>query len=175
MTNNETIQDPVTDELLSWIESATRRLCASAGGLTDQQARTIVMPSGWSIAGLIGHVHDSTWFWLHHVAVGHPVDFDDKDWDNDPALAFPELLERVRRDTAQGCAEVRALPSTAEPGWWPEGAWGGYRQDTIRGVLIHLLNDNAAHSGQLDIVREQLDGGVWDYGRRSLKLPGAAV
>ncbi len=31
------------------------------------------------------------------------------------------------------------------------------------GVLLHLFADNAAHAGQLSIVRELADGGVWDY------------
>lgn len=175
MTTNETLHDPVVDDLLGWIQHSTERLCSSAGGLSEQQVRTSAAPSGWTIAGLIGHVHESTWFWLHHVCAGHPADFHEDDvWDNDPDLAFADLLDTLRRDTAQACTEVRELAGTAAPGWWPEGAWGGYRQTSIRGVLVHLLHDNAAHTGQLDIVREHLDGGVWDFGRNGIRLPGQA-
>lgn len=96
--------DPVTSELLVWITSATERIGRSADGLTEAQVRTPAAPSGWTIAGLIGHVHDSTWFWLHHVIAGNPMEFRGADgWDNDPDLPFPKLLAQLRDDTARGC------------------------------------------------------------------------
>ncbi|MEV0842117.1 DinB family protein [Actinocatenispora sera] len=172
MTQHPSQPDPVTTELLGWIQQATDRIGRSTDGLTEAQVRTPAARSGWSIAGLVGHVHDSTWFWLHHVIAGNPMQFGEDDgWDNDPALPFPELVARLRGDTARGCAAVAALASTDAPGWWPEGAWGGYRQDTVRGVLVHLLNDNAAHTGHLDLAREAIDGGVWDYGIDGVRLP----
>ena len=39
------------------------------------------------------------------------------------------------------------------------------------GVLMHLFADNAAHVGQLTIVRELTDGGVWDYSIRGVRVP----
>jgi uncharacterized damage-inducible protein DinB len=172
MTQHRSEPDPVTTELLGWIQQATDRICRATEGLTEEQVRTPAAPSGWSIAGLVGHVHDSTWFWLHHVIAGNPMQFrEDDGWDNDPDLPFRELLARLRDDTARGCATVAALASTDAPGWWPEGAWGGYRQDTVRGVLVHLLNDNAAHTGHLDLAREAIDGGVWDYAINGVRRP----
>jgi hypothetical protein len=38
-------------------------------------------------------------------------------------------------------------------------------------VLLHLLNDNAAHTGHMDIARERLDGGVWDHRRDGIRRP----
>jgi uncharacterized damage-inducible protein DinB len=172
MTCTPSLHDPVTVELLEWIRQSTERLCRSAEGLTEAQARTPVAPSGWTIAGLVGHVHESTHFWLHNVIAGHPMNFNDDDrWDNEPDIPVPLLLGRLRRDTDQGCVEVQHLSSTAAPGWWPQGAWGGYRQTTVRGVLLHLLNDNAAHTGHMDIARERLDGGVWDHRRDGIRRP----
>ncbi|GAA4200684.1 mycothiol transferase [Actinocatenispora rupis] len=172
MTQQRREPDPVTTELLDWITNSTERICRSADGLTEAQVRTPAAPSGWTIAGLVGHVRDSTWFWLHHVIAGNPMEFrGDDEWDNDPDLSFPELLARLRDDTARGCAAVARIASGDAPGWWPEGAWGGYRQDTVRGVLVHLLNDNAAHTGHLDLAREAIDGGVWDYAVNGVRRP----
>lgn len=172
MTQNQPPRDPVTIELLDWIQHSTERICRSTHGLTEEQVRTPAAPSGWTIAGLVGHMHGSTRFWLHNVVAGHPMEFQDDDpWDNDPELPFALLLDQLRRDTASACAAVAHIPSSAAPGWWPEGAWGGYRQTTVRGVLVHLLNDNAAHTGQLDMAREHLDGGVWDYSRNGIRRP----
>lgn len=170
--DHDDAHDPVTRELLGWIRSGTERIERSVHGLAEEQVRTPAAASGWTIAGLVGHVHDSTWFWLHHVVAGHPMTFtDDEAWDNDPDLPLGELLERLRRDTDRAIAAVADVPSDAAPAWWPEGAWGGYRQETVRGVLLHLLADNAAHTGHLDIAREQIDGGVRDYGPDGIRLP----
>lgn len=172
MTQNELSPDPVTVELLDWIQHSNERICRSTDGLDETQVRTPVAPSGWTIAGLVGHVHDATRFWLHHVIAGHPMDFQDDDpWDNDPQLPLAALLEQLRRDTADYCATVAHLDHGTAPGWWPEGAWGGYRQTTVRGVLVHLLSENASHTGHLDMAREHLDGGVWDYSRHGIRVP----
>jgi uncharacterized damage-inducible protein DinB len=172
MTHTTTFHDPVTVELVDWVQQSTERICRSVHGLTEAQVREPAAPSGWTIAGLVGHIHDSTWFWLRNVIAGHPMTFDDDDqWDNDPALPMTQLLQQLRTDTARGCTAVERLASDATPGWWPEEAWGGYRQETIRGVLVHLLYDNAAHTGHLDLAREQIDGGVWDYGLNGVRRP----
>lgn len=163
MASHEALRDPVTDELLDWIEASLGRIAGSVAGLSEAQVRATAAPSGWSIAGLVGHVHASTRFWLHNVIGGNAVELDERGvWDNDPIVPFPALLERVTRETSDACAAVRGRSSEDAPGWWPEGAWGGYRQHTVRGVLMHVLNDDAAHVGHLDIVRELLDGTVWD-------------
>ena len=38
-------------------------------------------------------------------------------------------------------------------------------------VLLHVLNDNASHVGHLHIVREHLDGGVWDHAKNRTSIP----
>jgi uncharacterized damage-inducible protein DinB len=172
MTHTASFHDPVTVELVEWIRQSAERVCRSVHGLAEAQVREPAAPSGWTIAGLVGHIHDSTWFWLHNVIAGHPKTFDEDDpWDNDPDLPMTQLLHRLRTDTARACAVIEHLASHAAPGWWPEGAWNGYRQATIRGVLVHLLYDNAAHTGHLDLAREQIDGGVWDYSLNAVRRP----
>ncbi|WP_165962896.1 DinB family protein [Occultella glacieicola] len=171
MTRNQAPTDPTTTDLLGWVQHTIEHLCGSTQGLTEAQVRTPVAPSGWTVAGLLGHVHDSTIFWLHHVLGGHPMTFEEDPWDNDPDLPLVALVDRLRQDTAAACAAVEHLGNDTAPLWWPDGAWGGYRQTTVRGVLLHLLNDNAAHTGQLDMAREHLDGGVWDHAVDGVRLP----
>ena len=37
--------------------------------------------------------------------------------------------------------------------------------------LMHLFAENAEHAGQLSIVRELTDGGVWDYAIGGVRVP----
>jgi uncharacterized damage-inducible protein DinB len=161
-----------TPEVLDWLDAQGRKMAALVDGLTDEQLRATPLPSGWSMLGLLGHVRDSTHLWLHHVLLGHPTVLDeDEAWDDDPALPAAEVVAGFVASYAADLAAARELRADAAPGWWPDGAWGGYRQDTVLGVLLHLFADNAAHAGQLSIVRELTDGGVWDYEIGGVRVP----
>jgi hypothetical protein len=100
------------------------------------------------------------------VPLGH--DSDDVVEIGDPAPAAAEVVAGFVASYAADVAAARGLPADSAPAWWPEGAWGGYRQDTVLGVLMHLFADNAAHAGQLSIVRELLTAasGTTRSGRR---------
>jgi uncharacterized damage-inducible protein DinB len=166
--------DDTSREVLDWLEGQGQKMAALVDGLTDEQLRARPLPSGWSMLGLLGHVRDSTHFWLHHVLLGQPTELDeDETWDNDPALPAGEVVAGFVGSYAADIAGARGLAADTEPGWWPDGAWGGYRQDTVLGVLMHVFADNAAHVGQLSIVRELIDGGVWDYGIGGVRTPGS--
>lgn len=161
-----------TDEVLDWIEGQGQKLAALVDGLDDAQLRSTPLPSGWSMLGLLGHVRDSTHFWLHHVLGGHATPLDeDEAWDNDPALPGGEVVAGFGSSYAADVAGARGTGADVAPAWWPEGAWDGYRQETVLGVLLHLFADNSAHVGQLSIVRELTDGGVWDYELGGIRVP----
>lgn len=172
-TTHPTSPDPVTTELLGWLDACADQLVGLVDGLDEAALRARRLPSGWSPLGLLGHVRDSTVFWLHHVLLGHPVAMDDGDdvWDDDPPGTAADVVAGYLAAHRRAVDGVRALASGAPPAWWPEGAWGGYRQDTVRGVLLHLLVDDTAHAGHLAVVRELTDGGVWDLAAGAVRVP----
>lgn len=170
-----TSEDPITGDLLAWIQEAVKRIAASARDLTEAQVRTPVAASGWTILGLANHVRDSSTFWLGNVIAGVPIAIEDQPWDNDPRTPAREVIADLVGSVERSCAAVRRVRHDATPGWWPDGAWGGYRQTTVRGVLLHLLNDNAAHAGHMDIVRERIDGAVWNFSHDALRAPGGGL
>ncbi len=163
-----------TGELLAWIGRQHHRLLASTAGLTEEQLRAPVVSSGWSVLGLLGHTRDTTVLWLHHIVAGRPVDGFDEEaeiFDNDPQRPAGEVVQDLREACAAAVEQAREIPADAAPGWWPEGAWGGYRQETVRGCLLHLLTELAAHAGHMDIARELTDGGVWDFAVDGVRVP----
>jgi len=166
MNTTEHTTDDTTHEVLAWLDGQTQRMAGFVAGLDEDQLRATPLPSGWSMLGLLGHVRDSTHFWLHHVVLGNPTSLDEDElWDDDPQGTADEVVASFVAGCERDVAAVReaGVRADAAPGWWPDGAWGGYRQDTVLGVLMHLFADNAAHVGQLSIARELADGGVWDY------------
>lgn len=165
--------DPVVAQVLTWLDGCAHQLVGLLDGLDEAALRSRPLPSGWSPLGLLGHVRDSTVFWLHDVLLGHPVPFDDADdvWDDDPSAPAADVVAGYLDAHRRAVDGVRALVAGDPPAWWPEGAWGGYRQDTVLGVLLHLLADNTAHAGQLAVVRELTDDGVWDHGTGAVRRP----
>jgi len=166
-------QVATTNAVLDWVEGQCLHLAASVEGLGDQDLRSSRLPSGWTPLEMLAHVGESTCFWLENVVLGTPLDsFDEAaDWPRAPEGEASQVIAKFTADCARAVAAARGVPADAAPGWWPDGAWGGYRQRTVLGVLLHLLSDNAAHTGQLDVARELADGGVWDFSINGVRVP----
>jgi len=45
--------------------------------------------------------------------------------------------------------------------WWPEELFGTWRMNSLRKVMLHVITETACHAGQLDAVRELIDGRQW--------------
>ena len=105
-----------TDEVLDWIEAQGHKMAAQVDGLDDAQLRATPLPSGWSMLGLLGHVRDSTHFWLHHVLLGHPTELDEDDvWGGDPADVRGRRRGRVRGVVRRGRGRGRGLAADSVP------------------------------------------------------------
>jgi hypothetical protein len=133
-------------------------------GLTDDQLRRPVLPSGWSCLGLVRHLTLSDErYWFEVVVAGEPLDFwpegDNGDWRVDPSEPAEAILEAYRSAIGRSneiVAARRLSDAPAKPeGWW-EAA--GLHFPDLRTVLVHVLVETATHAGHLDAVRELLDG-----------------
>jgi uncharacterized damage-inducible protein DinB len=132
-------------------------------GLSDDDLRRQVTPSGTSILGLVKHLAAVEYSWFVET-FGHetePLPFDDDDPDADLRVAPEETTEdlvafyRRARVAANRVIEATPLESTGT-------AWFG-EQVSMRWVLIHMIEETARHAGHLDIVRELLDGATGDH------------
>ncbi len=141
-----------------------RRVLGIVAGLDDTQLLRAVLPSGWTVVGMVAHLTSGTRFWLREVMLDDgPHERVDDDFDVDPATPPGEVVQAYVDTCAATTTAIEALTLDTVPAWWPEGLWGGWRLDDLHEVLLHLLVETACHAGHLDAARELIDGGTWDY------------
>ena len=178
-------------ELTAFIE----RLDAERGhvlgileGLSEQDLRRPVLPSGWSCLELVRHLTvDVERFWFRGVIAGEPEVADrlkagaKAHWqvpdglDADAVFAeYRAEVERANRvligagvgagmDVGAGVAGAAAGERVLErePAYWPVEIWPYWRLPDLRSVLLHVLTEVSCHAGHLDAARELIDGKVW--------------
>jgi hypothetical protein len=161
----------VTDEdsaeraqLVSRLTQQRRHVLAQLEGLSDEQLRRGVLPSGWSCLGLVRHLTLSDErYWFEVVVAGQPLDFwpdgENGDWRVGPDEPADEVIAAYR-SAIDRSDEIMAARSLHQPPAQPEDWWAeaGVEFPDLRAVAMHVLVETASHAGQLDAVRELLDG-----------------
>ncbi len=145
-----------------------RHILGILDGLTDEQLRTPVLPSGWSCVQLVHHLAlDVEQFWFRSVMAGDsgaPIDDTPGDapgWQVDPEVAPEAVLARYRDEIAAADRIITSTPLEAAPAAWPEDVFGDWRLPDLQAILLHVIAETACHAGHLDAVRELLDGRQW--------------
>jgi uncharacterized damage-inducible protein DinB len=150
--------------LVGRLSSVRRHVIAQLEGLTDEQLRRPVLPSGWSCLGLVRHLTLSDErYWFEVVVAGGPLDFwpegENSDWVVGPeesadsvVAAYSSAIERSDEIIA---ARTLDEPPARPDDWWDEA---GIRFPDLRTVIVHVVVETATHAGQLDAVRELIDG-----------------
>jgi uncharacterized damage-inducible protein DinB len=154
------------DEKTSLLVSLNRHRDAvvwKAEGLSDEQLRRPMTPSGTSVLGLVKHLAavDLSWFCSTFGRETEPLPFDEDDPDADlrvgPDETTAEVLAFYGR-ARSACDQVVAEVGLDELGT----AWFG-DQVSMRWVLIHMIEETARHLGHIDILRELLDGATGSF------------
>lgn len=126
-----------------------------ADGLTEEQLRRAMVPSGTSILGLIQHLTEAERLWFDHHLGGN-------DWSEEDELDMAVPAELRPDDVIRGYREAiadsdRAIEAAADPDALMtipiDGNWM-----TLRWILAHMTTETARHAGHADILREQIDG-----------------
>lgn len=163
MTSFDEADRPALLAALAYQRSSVRSIVA---GLSEEHWHTSVVPSGWTPAGLVAHLGGAERHWTCGVILahdpGHPFDGDADepydpyapfviDWPSSKVLAY-------YRDQAQQTDDTLAATALDSPprGW--HGSPDTDQPQTVREIVLHLIEETAAHSGHLEIARELLDG-----------------
>lgn len=157
-----------TDALLGSLEQQRAHVLGILEGLSDEQLRRPVLPSGWTCLGMVKHLAlDVEHYWFRCIVAGESLDFftDEEThgvgaWEVEPAQSAEAVFalygdEIERANAVITTTALDAAPAQADD-WW--GAW---KVPDLRFVLLHVMAETACHAGHLDAVRELLDGRQW--------------
>lgn len=127
-------------------------------GLTREQAMAPGVESGTSVLGIIKHLAFVERFWYQTVLGGVEVDYPwtDDDPDADWRIEDDDTIESI---LALFDGEVSISQQIHSGLTSPDAVVAvGTRRESVRNVLIHMVEEIARHAGHLDILREQIDG-----------------
>ncbi|MCU1692778.1 MAG: Mini-circle protein [Frankiales bacterium] len=153
--------------LLGYVEFFREVVVAKLRGLPEDQLRTSLLPSGWTPLSLAVHLAAVERRWLVWGFEGEDLedpwgDSVDGVWrvpdGTSSAAVLDALVDQGR--TTRRVVEAHDLDEVGRPG----ERWGGAPPATLERVLLHLVQEHARHAGQLDVVRELLDGAVGEAG-----------
>jgi hypothetical protein len=183
MTNSETapLTAPTTsgvnhDEesrlLLGFLQDQRDAVLKIVDGLPEEAWQRPVVPSGWTVAGMLWHLSGVERHWLQHVVTGVAEESPEAEGGTegearyDPYAAFSsdwpsaDIIASYR-DECQRSDEILAVtPLSAAPrglGFHHDPEYTA-RITNVRWVVLHVIEETAAHSGHLEIGRELLDG-----------------
>jgi hypothetical protein len=150
------------DTLLTALAGTRRHVLLQLEGLDDHALRRPVLPSGWSCLGLVRHLTLSDErYWFEVVVGGGPLDWWPEGHDADWLVGADEPAEEVvagYRAAIAASDAILAGRSLDEPPRHREEGWDIEDFADVRTVLQHVIVETATHAGQLDAVRELIDG-----------------
>jgi uncharacterized damage-inducible protein DinB len=165
-------QDDDSRMLLGFLQYQRDAVLKIVEGLPEEAWQTPVVPSGWTVAGMLWHLGGVEHHWLQHVTTGvaeEPSPGEEEEAEEgeyDPYAAFTcdrssaELIALYREECGRSDAVLAVTPLSAAPrglDFHPNPEYTA-QITNVRWIVLHVIEETAAHSGHLEIVRELLDG-----------------
>lgn len=160
---------PITDPkgvLLRYLDVARDAVVWKVEGLSEYDIRRPLTPTGTNLLGIVKHLALVELGYFGDVFGRSPgidlAEFGDGDPNADMFARLDEsradILELFERARANTTATVEALDLDAEGHvpWWGEAG----NPVTLHLILVHMAVEVHRHLGQIDILREGLDGAV---------------
>jgi hypothetical protein len=143
-------------QLLAFVHDNRTEVVALLHGLTEEQARTRLVPSATTLLGIVKHCAFVERVWFHvslagrtREEVGIPENAEDS-WE----LAGGDTIASVLADYRAAWVEADEI---AAPYSLDDLAVHNRRGPlTLRWIYVHLVEELARHAGHGDILREQV-------------------
>ncbi|SNY44241.1 DinB family protein [Paractinoplanes atraurantiacus] len=142
------------DTALAFLDFARESVLKKADGLSDEQLRTVLVPTGTNLLGLIAHLTDGERYWFAHTMAGEKIDEPDFSMAVPADASTAEVIAAYRAAIEHSNAVIRAADGLTAPVHHPVD--GQFL--SLRWVLAHMTSETARHAGHADILRELIDG-----------------
>lgn len=143
------------DLLLAYLGNNRDAVVRKLDGLADARLREPVVASGTNLLGLVRHLTAIEVHWFRRVFNGEDAVVD-KSMHVPPEVTGAEVVDAYRRACARSDEIVRSAAGLDVLAEIPNP--GEDQLDSLRSILVHLIEETARHAGHADILREQLDG-----------------
>ncbi len=137
-------------------------------GLSHEDAVRPLVDSGTSLLGSVKHLAfvERWWFddFMASLSVDYPHSDDDPDadWRIEPGETI-ESISKLYADAVAAANEIVAAADNLDVVGSMDAGPQHRRERSLRWVLVHMIEETARHVGQMDIMRELIDGGVGYY------------
>jgi uncharacterized damage-inducible protein DinB len=125
--------------------------------LSDADARRPLVPSSTTVGGLVKHLRWAEYGWFEQL-LQERSDNNRRSHERSWEFAFlpDESLPTLLDDYQTQCDESRRIAAGYPLDHVvPHRRFGSV---SLRWIYVHMIEETARHTGQLDILREQLDG-----------------
>jgi uncharacterized damage-inducible protein DinB len=149
---------PELDMLKAFLDFHRATLLWKVQGASDKDLRRSMVPSGTSLLGLVKHLADVEQSWFVERFAGKEPRFPlwrEEDpaatWRIEPDETTQQIVDLYRAvcDDSRDAIEGASLDDVAAQ------ARGG---ETLRWIILHMIEETARHNGHADILREMVDG-----------------
>ena len=143
--------------LESFLDDYRDIVVSKVSGLSDTDARRSLVASSTTVGGLIKHLRWVEYGWFDQLLQERSNDnrrTHDRAWEFEflPEESLPTLIT----DYQTQCEESRRIAAR-----YPLDHVVPHRRFgtvSLRWIYVHMIEETARHTGQIDILREQLDG-----------------
>jgi uncharacterized damage-inducible protein DinB len=132
-------------------------------GLDDEQVRRSLVPSGTNLLGLVKHLAGVEYQWFGETFGREPEAV--ARLEQDPVADLRAGPDETTADIVAYYQRARAASDRAVEELDIEAigtAWFGEKV-SMRRVLIGMIEETARHAGQMDILRELIDGSTGSH------------
>jgi uncharacterized damage-inducible protein DinB len=138
---------------LDWYrEIAERKL----DGLSLAEATRVSTPTGVTLLGTIAHLGWVERRWFGHYLCGDAPD--DADATTSFTVAADDTVEAIVARYRRACERSREVTAALELDTMTIIPHDVFGDQSLRWVLVHMIEETARHAGHLDILRELTDG-----------------
>lgn len=159
--------DQEAELLLQFLDQERNHVLGILDGLSEEQLRRPVLPSGWSCLGMVKHLAlADEHYWFRGIVGGEPLDFfpqgPNAEWQVAPDESAGDVFGLYRDEIRRANAVIAATPLGMAPRQ-PDPLWKEWGMDfpSLRFIMLHMIKETACHAGHLDATREIIDGRQW--------------